>query len=246
MEIAKYRKYLVVIGLMAATSVAIALMGDVRLAEGHDIRVPLPDRVGVYQGQDMVYCQNRPCMRGYEVAALGGTNACPACGGTLDPVSVAERQSLPEGTEILRKNYVDPAGRRMLVSVAITGRDRLGIHRPQNCLYGQGFTIGRRLFRDLPGVKPPTALCFIDLERTTVRGRHLFGFACAYVGAGRRTAYHSGMMYWMAYDRLVRNSAERWAYISIMTERAEDNDEHLDRITAFAALLFPELLNPPR
>jgi hypothetical protein len=61
-------------------------------------------------------------------------------GGAAD-LTLGERQALPPDTVILRKEYVGPGGDSTTVSVVLSGKEQKSIHRPQQCLPGQGYVI---------------------------------------------------------------------------------------------------------
>lgn len=236
-----------VIILMAVTSAAIYFFGDVKIATG-DVNINLPSAIGAYEGKDVLFCSNEACGRSFAVNPGVEMRVCPVCHAPLDVMSPAERAILPAGTLVMKKTYSSPQQEPIFVSVVISGTDRLGIHRPQNCLPAQGFTISKteRMPIKIQG-REDLIVTLLELERKDeVRdgaGSHVKTFSMAYwyFSGGHETPYQSSMMFWMAYDRIFLNRAERWAYISIMTPRRGDSSANMAGLDNFVSLLHPVL-----
>ena len=122
---AERRALRVVIALLALTACAGVWLQRHPPPAGGALALALPDRVGAWQGAPLYYCQNERCLRRFTVDELGRvTDRCPVCGARLDTVSLAERQSLPADTLILRKRYVNADREELSVSVAVSGREQ--------------------------------------------------------------------------------------------------------------------------
>lgn len=250
MEIHPYKPCVVVIGLMILTSLALALTVDVRITDEAGVELTLPDRVGPWEGAEVLYCQNPDCEREVLAAGLADRNVCPTCGAALHPMSLAERNMLPPDTLLVRKKYVDPEGRVILVAIVLSGKERASIHRPQVCLVGQGNEIvrSRTVPVPLPGRRPLDVMVLDLLGHGRLPdGRRLQVnryYAYWFVGKGRETPYHVQRMFWMAFDRVVHNVAHRWAYISVSGTRPPEGEEHLAEIREFVGKLYPHIVRP--
>ena len=73
----------------------------------------------------------------------------------------------------------------------------------------------------------------------TVEQTHYYAYW--FVGKDRETASHIQRMIWMGTDRIFRNVAHRWAYISVSGLRAEAGAAHHEEITSFVQDLYPEI-----
>jgi hypothetical protein len=246
MRTSNNRPYLVVAVLMAATSAAIYFFGDVSKIATNDVGIDLPAAVGTYEGKDVRYCSSETCGKAFVVKPDAEMQLCPVCHAPLDVMSPVERAILPAGTLVMKKAYTSPQNEPMFVSVVVSGTDRLGIHRPQNCLPGQGFVIREteRMPVRIPG-REDLLVTLLELGREAEmpdragNPPRLSCMAYWYFAGGRETPYQSSMMFWMAYDRVLRGKAERWAYVSIMTGRRENSDDHKVELAGFISKLHP-------
>lgn len=247
METASLKPYFVVIGLMVATSLLLAFSVDVRMTDEAGIKVVLPKNVGSWQGTEVLYCQNRTCQKEYRTGDTTGSNTCTVCGSPVGPMTIAEKDLLPADTVLVRNQYTNAAGRRLFVTIVLSGKERVSIHRPQICLVGQGNEITRSVVVSVPleGRKPMDVMALEMLHR--VRG--LEGaqvemssyYAYWFVGKGRETPSHIQRMIWMATDRIFHSVAHRWAYISVSGARDKDSDAYQQEVISFIHDLYPQL-----
>jgi len=243
------RQLVTVVLLLAATAILLALPGNAPVKGSAGIRMVLPERVGRYEARDILFCQNEQCLKSFVSTELENQAACPSCGGKLDDLSLGEKLVLPSDTIVLKKQYVHPSGRKMHVSVVLSGEEQKSIHRPQQCLPGQGHAIARNQVLDIPiPNREPLKVMLLDLTTSvaTLQGdsyRGTSSFAYWFVGQDRETPYHLERLFWMAADRIFRNVAHRWAYIAIATDRREGSEEHIKQLTTFIATLHP-LIQP--
>lgn len=248
MEAKSLRPYFVVIGLLALTALLLAFTVDVRVSDEAGIKVRLPERVGDWQGKEIRYCLNPACQRDFLVDDLADPDRCPACGGRLDTMSKAEKDLLPGDTVLLRKRYVNPAGDAVFVTIVLSGKERVSIHRPQICLVGQGNEIVRQFVTDVPleGRKPLQVMTLEMLRRgTMVDGRSYEAatyYAYWFVGKGRETPHHVQRMIWMATDRIFHNVSHRWAYISVAGSRAAGSQAYEQVVRSFIRDLYAEIV----
>ena len=245
-RIRPYVPYLVIIALMAVTCLALVFGVDVTVSPEAGVQLRLPDAAGDWKGAEIRFCQNPDCLKEY--VGRGDLTRCPACGGQLDTRALAENQLMPADTVVVRKQYVRRPNEVVVATLVLSGRERASIHRPQICLVGQGYRIVKStvLSAPLPG-RDPLRVMTLDAEyafrlpdgRTS---RHLSCFAYWFVGKGRETPYQWQRIVWMATDRIFRNVAHRWAYVSISTGRKENSEEHLRLLTEFVQALYPTIL----
>lgn len=247
MERTSLKPYFVVIGLMVATSLLLANTVDVRTVDEAGIKVLLPDRVGDWQGVEILYCQNRTCQKEYRTGEFGASNICTVCNSPLEPMTIAEKDLLPADTILLRKQYTNPSGKRVFATIVLSGKERVSIHRPQLCLVGQGneITHTEGLSVPLEGRKPLHVMALELLRRVrTAEGTQFEAasyYAYWFVGKGRETPSHIQRMIWMATDRILHNVAHRWAYISVSGSRDKDSDVYRQEVISFIHDLYPQL-----
>jgi exosortase len=166
----------------------------------------------------------------------------------VEPTKV-ERTILPPDTGFSRRLYVnlDTPGRRVLLSIVLSGRDRSSIHRPELCLVGQGWTIdGSSTHRfSYPGRARS------DFDGTVLKvhrelagpggARRLVPELVAYwfVGDGRIVHSQFEMMFCDAWDRIFLGRATRWAYILLQTGADDGEDAGLARIQSVLSATLP-------
>jgi hypothetical protein len=235
---------------MGLTSLALAYGVDVSLTNEAGIRLEIPDTVGAWTGAEILYCQNPDCRELVEVDDAAARPAvCPECGeGVLDPMSMLEKELLPSDTGMIRKQFLDPEGARVHASIVLSGKERGSIHRPELCLTGQGRKItGRRVVEVPMEGRVPLRVMVLELEITTagptgapfVSGAY---YAYWFVGKGRETPHHLMRMALMAADRVFRNVAHRWAYVSVSGTRNPGSDAYLDEVRGFVHDFYPGIL----
>lgn len=247
MENRALRPYLVTIFLMALTTLALAYTVEVDILSEAGVRLEIPDQLGRWSGRDILYCVEPSCAQAIFLEAGENANACPQCGGALDPMSREERRILPEDTGMARKEFTHPDGRRVTASIVLAGGERLSIHRPQLCLTGAGQRIAHTfdMPAPLPGRKPVTVKV-LELERP-VRGpdgrRVLIPSYYAYWFAGkdRETPHHLERMFYMAADRVLRNVSHQWAYIAVAGKREPGSDAYQEEVKEFVRLFYPAI-----
>lgn len=244
MEIHSLKPFLVVIGLLIVTSLALAFTVDVSVVDEAGIKMELPDQIEGWKGDEMRFCQAPACQKDWGLSQVTNRDECPKCGGKLDSMSKAERDLLPADTLVLKKRYTDGSGHLIFASIVMSGRERASIHRPQVCLVGQGNEIVNSdiVSVPLPGREPLDIMVLDMLKRWRAPdGRqrdHTSYYAYWFVGKGRETPSHFMRMFWMASDRIFHNRSHRWAYISVSGER-DEKDAYRKEIQSFVSQLYP-------
>ena len=248
MEAAQQKHCLVVLLLMAITSVVLAFSPVGRVSNEIDINLDLPQMVGSYTGIDIKFCQNQVCLREFPVSDLNGADVCVSCGSSLDVVSLAEKRFLAKGTIFVKKKYVNAAGEVVFVSIVLSGREQRGIHRPEECIPAQGYVIESSSVIAVPILgREPLDVRLLELRRDVARAdglrvRSLSSYVYWFTAKDRETCDHYERLFWMASNRLFENMADRWAYVAVSTVRDASSDDHVERLKAFIADLYPMIV----
>lgn len=243
------KPYIIIIALLAATSLALLLMGDVAIDEESGIKQSLPDRVADYHGDDIRYCQNEQCGGKYLLGELSEGELCPVCGADTRVVSPEERRALPADTLIARKQYRNDFGETVAVTIVFSGKERTSIHRPQMCLVAQGHQIVEQRVMSAPiHGRAPLKIMMLDVQRPIRRDgeqnkKEFSALAYWFVSNDRETPYYLHLTWWTAADNVFRGKSQRWAYVAIATDRIEGADSHAKRLADFIAALCP-LIRP--
>ncbi len=249
MEITRIKPLLIVLVLMIASVVAASRIGEPQLASEVGVRRSLPPRVGRLTLQAMLYCSNADCAEAFSADEFEqhAERRCPLCEAPLDTMSPIERQLLPTGTEVMRGFYRDPQGTSFFVSVVIGGRDRMSLHRPENCLPGQGLSIrDSRLLETQLENDGILRTRLLDVRRQvggsdTAVFSH---FTYWYIAPERETSSQWQLYKWIAADRLFHARMDRWAYIAVAHDfHPRQEQDSLDQLRAFLTELRPLMLD---
>jgi hypothetical protein len=210
------------------------------------LRMELPAELGPYGSQLLLCCQSDQCRQSFPVAHESDLKACPVCGGALALIALSEREILPADTRIARRVYHAPGSPSYTVSIVLAGADPRSIHRPQQCLPAQGFSIDREYTQTL-SLTPAHKLTLAVIDTRRGAGSlDRFGYAYWFVGPDRETHSHYVRLFWTTYDHLFRNTVARWAYVSITASELLNTPESLERLAAFLRLLVPAIeIHPP-
>ena len=239
------KSYVILSVLFLATMGAVHFAGEPDVIEQPSIRLQLPEHVGRWKGSAVVYCQNETCRAEFHSPEFTETSICPHCGGELDTVSLAEKRTLPKDTLILKKEYRHPLGESVFVTVVVTSAQRAGIHRPQWCLPAQGYAIQSTQIVEIPlAERKRLSVALLNIRNAQVLSdghQHARNavFAYWFVSKGRETPDHLQRILWTAFDNIFRGVSQRWAYISVITDRREGSDEHIKRLGEFIAEFYP-------
>ena len=253
MENKSLKPILTVISLFAVTTLLLMFTVNVKISNQAGIFDKLPGLIGDWEGVDIAFCHNRSCLRSYTVNEVLEEDVCNNCKKDLHSMSLGEMQQLPADTTLLKKRYTNKAtGEQLHGSVVLSGQDRSSIHRPETCLQGQNNDVKGEVFIQVPlKGRQPLEVKILELEKPIPglpKGENISYqyYAYWFVGKDRETAKHSERMFWMGYDRFVRNVSHRWAYISVSGVRgSETGDEYHDQIRSFVGEMYPRMVIDP-
>jgi len=250
MELRSFTPYLILIGLMIITALALAFTVDVALDDRPGVRMELPVTLDEWTGDELRYShEGEADSRQYRVSELELPDMDPVTGEKLFTMSYAEYEALPHDTQFRKSIYTNNVDQKVFVSIVLSGKERNSIHRPQRCLVGQGNTIARTTYMKIPlEGRDPLKLCILETIKNyrdaegTPWAYHGY-YAYWFVGQNRETHSHYERMFWLAWDRVFHSVAHKWAYIAISGRRTDEEDElYQEEITTFVQKLYPHLL----
>ena len=232
---------------MAVVSLSLAVSVDVKVTNKAGVQLNLPDAFGEWVGSEIRFCQSDACQTTYLANELEDPERCTECRSPLYSMSLGEAQLLPPDTGMRKQCYQNPGGKEVNVSIVLSGNERGSIHRPEVCLTGAGWDLESKEVAEvqLEG-REPLQVMVLNLKRTAssesgmayeMRNYYAYWF----VGKDRETPYHLMRMYLMAADRVTRNVAHRWAYISVMGPRESNSDDYKEQIQKFVSDLYPHM-----
>ncbi|MFA5688392.1 MAG: exosortase-associated EpsI family protein [Kiritimatiellales bacterium] len=249
MEKRAYTPYLILIGLFAIAALALAFTVDVSLDDQPGIRMELPvSLAGGWTGDELRYSHNPDHPKQYLLSQLELPDTDPETGEKLYTMSLAEYDALPHDTQFVKSIYTNEISDQVFVSIVLSGSERNSIHRPQRCLPGQGNTITATKYIKVPlEGRKPLDVCVLEIQRRysdkegnpqTYYGYYAYWF----IGQGRETASHYERMFWLAWDRVVRSVAHKWAYVAVSGDRKAAGETYQTEITEFVQKIYPQLL----
>ncbi|QBG47268.1 exosortase-associated EpsI family protein [Verrucomicrobia bacterium S94] len=253
MEKSLFKPFLTVVILMTVAVFALAFTVGVELDFVPGVKMELPQEVKNWHGNQLKFCHNPDaCAKDYRdasfyVSELEIPDICPKCGATLYNMARAEKEQLPEDTEFVKSAYTNAAGTRLFTSIVLSGTARDSIHRPQRCLKGQGNTLDGEYNLEVPiEGRDPLTVRVIKTSRTfrTEEGEKPYYSFYAYwfVGQDHETPSHYARMFWLAWDRVVRSKANRWAYIAVQGEREAEGTAYEKDLISFIQEMYPYIL----
>ncbi len=253
MERTRFLPHLIVLGLILATYGILAMPRTLRGRPDGPIPWTMPERLGPYQGEALLFCQDLQCARvarprEVEQHDEDGTPICPSCESIMDEISIGERISLPADTPIFRKIYRAPDRPDIQATLVFSGTERMSIHRPQVCLVSQGNRIVNERqvqVRIAPDRTLPVRVIEIVQEYTNAHNERISEpalFAYWYFSPERETPNHFTRLMWTAFDNALRNYRPRWGYVSIAfpTHLAQP-ERHQEILDDFVPRLYPLL-----
>ena len=253
MERNLFKPFLSIVVLMTIAVFALAFTVDVALDFVPGVNMNLPDQVEGWDGNELRFCHNpEACASEYRDASfyirdLEIPDICPDCGEPLFNMSRSEYEVLPKDTEFIKSAYTNGDGGRISASIVLSGTARDSIHRPQRCLKGQGNSLDGEYTLEVPlEGRAPLNIRVIKASREfrTAEGivPYYSYYAYWFVGQDRETPYHLGRMFWLAWDRVVRSTANRWAYIAVYGMRDAEGTAYEKDIIDFVQKVYPYLL----
>ena len=205
----------------------------------------LPDQVGEWTGERLLYCGEVDCREVFRGDRCIGLTTCPACGGQVTAMSYDEKVLLPKDTFLLRKVYRHPSGDEVFAAVVLSGGRRDSLHRPQVCLTSDGQDIvDTHVIKIEMDGSPPLRVKVLDLLKTshlsdgrTVRSASYYAYWFA--AKDHETPYLLARMVWMAADKVLFSKTGRWAYISVAGGRNPKGSDYLNEMTHFVQSFYP-------
>lgn len=236
--------FIIAAGLLLGATLAMPRITNVEFIDEPSIATTLPDKTETWNGQYILFCQNP---KHGEVFLLDEpATTCPDCGGKLDPLSTFEHAVLPTDTRADKRQYTRNDGAVLQAALVFSGRDRSSIHRPEVCLVAAGSEVvgNKRRIVSIPGYKKPLELQVVDVQqsRKLANGQMVYGrifFAYWFSGRGRETASQPMRMFWMGWDRIVRNRAYPWAYVSVTGGYNQPGDAPLQKLDDLVREIYP-------
>lgn len=219
---------------------------DASSSLGADVRMVLPEQVLSWKGERIYYCQSEQCAKSFLANEVTVSNVCPVCEGRLDLVSLGERTILPPDTIISRRLFKNDQGESITVTIVLSGNEQRSIHRPQQCLPAQGFSIEHSSTINVPlNNRMPLKLTLIRARRAGAATANQAEMLMAYwfAGGGHETHDHFQRMAFMAWDNLIHGIRPRWAYVSLQTSSNAGGTLAERRLIEFVSQLYP-LLKP--
>ena len=204
-----------ILGLLALTTAALLFLPDPILDKSMPINTNLPEGIGEWTGAELFFCQNEHCLQTVQTDASNSPLSCPSCSGTMtESWSLAESRLLPKGTTLTKRLY-SKQNQQCLVSIVISGYERVGIHRPQMCLTGQGFTILREDSKLISGLYPQELrIRHLSISQTRQPGT-TSDYYYWFTDGTKNTDSHLRRTLMSTVDRVIKGKASRWAYVTI-------------------------------
>ncbi len=204
-----------------------------------------PSQVGEFRGQEPWFCQNDQCLASFggdEVARASGNAppVCPRCGKLLARISLGEKTWLPADTRILKSNYSRGDGGLLAVTVVVSGKSRLSIHRPEMCLPGQGFQIQSTRVRALDLGDGRTLR--VNMVKAARTGERPISFLYWFVNPRREATSHWDRIFSDVWARSVQNRVNRWCMVTVFSSQPMDDAEAMQTIAPFLGGWYPQVL----
>lgn len=175
--------------------------------------------------------------------------------GKIIPATPGEIATLPSDTQIVRREYGNLAGDRIMASIVLSGGEKRSIHRPEVCLPAQGWSMRGGKVEEVPladgrDLKVMDLSLTRDVEIGPGDRRKLYAdYFYWFVGNGVTTPYHWNRVFLTSFDRITKNINHRWAYVivmSIVTEgfvpNGKNETQTVEMLRQFTAQLAPTFM----
>jgi hypothetical protein len=207
----------------------------------------LPGHAGNWTGRDILFCQSDQCGQSWplEENLQGNPAACPSCGSAMDRWSLGEKHSLNADTLLLRRQYTNASLGALTLSAVVSPPNRNSIHRPQTCIFGQGYHIARQEVLTIPvPARSPLDLTVLQLARTSTSPGNQPVETTAYLAywfmdRKRHTPSHTTLTLQMAIDRLIHGRVSRWAYVMVSSDSPVSATAFRQQMADFLAAAYP-------
>ena len=143
--------------------------------------------------------------------------------GKVIAATPGEIATLPADTQILRREYTDLTGDRIMASIVLSGGEKRSIHRPEVCLPAQGWSMrGGKVEKVALADGSDLDVMNLSLVRDVEVGpgdrRKLYAnYFYWFVGKNVTTPHHWTRVFLTSYDRITKNLNHRWAYVIVMS-----------------------------
>ena len=143
--------------------------------------------------------------------------------GKVIAATPGELAILPTDTQIVRREYSDLWGDRIMASIVLSGGEKRSIHRPEVCLPAQGWSMrGGKVERVALADGSDLDVMNLSLVRQVEVGpgdrRNLYAhYFYWFIGKNVTTPNHWHRVFLTSYDRITRNLNHRWAYVIVMS-----------------------------
>jgi len=231
--------------LLSACLGAVRLSSQPEMEPDNFIAADQPVQIGEFRGRTPWFCQNDQCLATFDADELvrADTNTppvCPRCGQPLARISLGEKNLLPADTRILKRNYSRGDGTMVDMTVVVSGKSRLSIHRPEMCLPGQGFQILSSQVRTLNLGHGKTLS--VKIVKAARAGEGPIGFMYWFVNPRCETASHWVRIFSDVWDRSVHNRVNRWCMVTVFTTQSLDDPETLRNLESLLGEWYPRML----
>ena len=175
--------------------------------------------------------------------------------GKIIAATPGEIAILPSDTQIVRREYVNSAGDRIMTSIVLSGGEKRSIHRPEVCLPAQGWSIRGGKVEDIPltdgrDLKAMDLSLMRDVEIGPGDRRKLYAnYFYWFIGNGVTTPHHWTRVFLSSFDRITKNINHRWAYVivmSIVTEgfvpQGKNEAQTVEMLKQFTAQVAPTFM----
>jgi len=175
--------------------------------------------------------------------------------GKIIAATPGEIATLPSDTQIVRREYFNSAGDRIMASIVLSGGEKRSIHRPEVCLPAQGWSMrGGKVepisLADGRDLQVMDLSLTRDVEVGPGDRRKLYAdYFYWFVGNEVSTPYHWKRVFLTSFDRITKNINHRWAYVivmSIVTEgfvpHGKNETQTVEMLKQFTAQIAPTFM----